>query len=94
MRLDVWPNDGRNKFDSYKTSFGGTYLIPVIRSSLAAKEPNPFMHSNSSEKKCPGKNDEKQKPTRQGIFVKLDAPRWVDLALSSYLIFFLNHFDY
>jgi hypothetical protein len=50
MRLDVWPNDGRNKFESYKTSSGGPYLIPVIRSSLIAKEPNPFMHSNSSEK--------------------------------------------
>lgn len=49
MRLDVWPNDGRNKFESYKTSSGGPYLIPVIRSSLIAKEPNPFMHSNSSE---------------------------------------------
>jgi hypothetical protein len=44
------PNDGRNKFESYKTSSGGPYLIPVIRSSLIAKEPNPFMHSNSSEK--------------------------------------------
>lgn len=72
---DVWPNDGRNKFESYKTSFGTWQLSDSSNPKfIDCKGAEPFYAQQFLRKrKCPSKMMRSKNLPSKGIFVKLDA---------------------